>query len=424
MIRWAKLKFGINIPIQYQSNFFHLVGDIFWFGILNGTSLSFMMVYLARIGANAFHQGLFAAAPAITSMIFAIPFGSWLLKRDTGKEVVVSSIFHRIFYLLMVLVPVLFIEKIQIWVLIAITFVMYIPGTVLQVGFNDMFAEAVPPEWRGWVAGMRNAALAVTSVIISLVSGQVLTKISFPLNYQIVFFLGFLGAGLSSWHLWKVWRNLKLNSPAEELPELKINSVPLLQRIKKSVLPDFSGIKAESGNHFFIVILCLFGFHLSQYLAIPLFPIYLVNNLKLSDRLISTGNSLFFVLVFIVSTQLARLSQKFGSKVLVGSGVFMLGLYPGILALSHSIPPYLLATVLGGLAWGFAGGILYNYLLENIPETNRPPYLALYNFAFYAAILIGSLAGPFVSSWIGIANALILFAVMRCMAGLAILRWG
>lgn len=422
MSYWIKSKFSNTIPIQYQSNFFNLIGDIFWFGILNGTSLSFNTVYLTRIGGDTTQLGLLAAAPAIINMLFAIPFGSWLTRKDTAREVVISSIWHRLFYLLWVPVPLLFANKIQIWVLIGLTFVMYIPGTILQVGFNDMFAEAVPGEWRGVVAGLRNAALAFTSVVISLVCGQVLTKVSFPLNYQIVFLLGFLGAALSSMHLWLIWKNLEKTKGTFQPPV--VAPMPFLKRIKNSILPDLTTIKNAGGRHFFMVIIGLFCFHLSQYLPIPLFPIYLVNEIHLDDRWISIGNGLFFTLVFIISTQLAKISHKLGNKRTVGWGLILMGFYPGVMALSPTVPLYLLASALGGLAWGLAGGILYNYLLENVPENNRTPFLAFYNLILYTAILIGSLSGPIISDWIGITQALMVFAVSRFLAGMVILRWG
>jgi MFS family permease len=422
MIQWARQKFSTNIPDQYRSNFFHLVGDIFWFGILNGTSLSFNTVYLTRIGGTAFHVGLLAAAPAIINMLFAIPFGSWLTRRDTAREVVISSILHRLFYLLWVPIPMLLSQHLQVWALIGITFIMYIPGTVLQVGFNDVFAEAVPSDWRGLVAGVRNAAQAATTILVSLICGQLLTRVAFPLNYEIVFFLGFLGSAVSSYHLWRVWKNLKAQN-GEFIPPAP-EQIPFWEKLKTHLLPDFSAIKKAGGNHFWMVILCLFGFHLTQYLAIPVFPVYWVNDLHLTDSWISIGNSLFYALVFVISTQLARMASKYGNKHVIAFGLVLMGFYPAVMALDKSVTLFLLSSVIGGVGWGMAGGVIYNYLLENVPEGNRPPFLAVYNFVLYTAILVGSLGGPFISGIIGIPQALIVFGIGRALAGLALLRWG
>ena len=50
----------------------------------------------------------------------------------------------------------------QIWAIIVITFMMAIPLTPLSVGFNALFAESVPVEYRAQVAAIRNVMLAVT----------------------------------------------------------------------------------------------------------------------------------------------------------------------------------------------------------------------------------------------------------------------
>ncbi len=79
--------------------------------------------------------------------------------------------------------------------------IMRVPGTGLAVGFNTLFAEAVPDEWRAYVTGVRNVLLSLTYVISSIVCGILLKNIPFPLNYEIVFGIGFVGAMLSSVHL-------------------------------------------------------------------------------------------------------------------------------------------------------------------------------------------------------------------------------
>lgn len=422
MLTRVKSKYFGGVPEEYHDNFFHLIADLFWFGVLNGTSLSFNMVYLTRIGGTTADIGLLAAAPAVVNILFTLPFGTWLSKRNSAREVVISSVLHRIFYLLWVPVPMLFANSVQIRVLVGLTFFMNIPGTILQVGFNDMFAEAVPMEWRGVVAGYRNAALAVSSVLVSFICAPVLTKVSFPLNYQIVFFLGFLGAAFSSYHLWKIWKNLEHTQPREttQAPAQKIH----FGAIVHSLLPDFGVIRKEGGKQFRIAILALFGFHLTQYLAIPLFPIYQVNVMGLTDTSLSIGNAIFFMMVFFVSTHLATLATRFGNKRLVGGGLIFMGFYPLILISGKSAILFLAASFVGGTAWGLAGGVIYNYLLENVPEKNRAPYLAIYNLILYGAILVGSLGGPAFSNWIGLTRALLVFGIARMVVGLTILRRG
>jgi predicted MFS family arabinose efflux permease len=59
-----------------------------------------------------------------------------------------------------------------------------------------------------------------------------------------------------------------------------------------------------------------------------------------------------------------------------------------------------------------------------VPPDQRPAYLAWYNLAINTALLLGSLVGPLVAGYITVPAALMLFAVLRFLAALAILRWG
>jgi MFS family permease len=141
--------------------------------------MTFVAVYATRQGASAFQIGLLSAGPALTNLIFALPAGRWLEKQSPGPTVFWASVLHRIFYLLWVPLPVLLSPPSQIWTLIMLTVLMSIPGVTLAIGFNTLFADTVPPEWRGHVAGMRNRLLALTFVASSLLCGYILSHFPF-----------------------------------------------------------------------------------------------------------------------------------------------------------------------------------------------------------------------------------------------------
>ena len=398
-----------NVPEEYRSDFNHLYMDILWFGILNGSSISFITIYFARISATGTQIGLLGALPAIVALIFTLPVGTWLQHGNSDLKVINASFVHRIFYLLWVPVPLLFIDKTQIELLLLITFVMSVPGTILQVGFNSLFAESVPINLRGYVAGVRNALFAIVTILATLMSGQILIRLIFPINYQIVFGIGFIGAMMSSVHLWLLIRRRKdLQNSTEKSNDLVIKTGKKRNYFIRLVsLYRFKWPKFIENRHFYTVMGLLFVFHIAQYLCIPVFPVFWVNNLHLSDSIISLGTGAFFVTVFLGSTQISKLSTKYGNKTIVGIGAMLMAIYPGIMAISNGVVLYMVASLGGGLAWAFVGGLLVNYLLEKIPEQNRPPYLAIYYLIFYAAVLIGSLAGPEIGKLVGLPVALL-----------------
>ncbi len=403
------------IPPAYKRNFFFLYCDIGFWGILNGSIITFLSVYAARLGATGAQIGLIGAIPAIATLALAMPTGRWLERRPINRAVVRTSVISRLFYLLLVPLPFFLPESQQIWAIMAITLAMTIPGAATTIGFQALFADTVPSEWRAHVAGIRNAVLAITTTLTILLSGQILGRVIFPGGYQIVFVIGTLGALLSSVSLALIKGRPLPPEPGEgEKDGIQVN----ILRSNKLLRLDI--IRGKYG----LVIGLLFLFHLAQYLPIPVFPLFSVNYLKFSDEYISLCNAMFNFAVFLGSTRLEKVSLRLGNHRVVAIGILFLAFYPGILSVTNGLGLYLLASVVGGLAWSLVGGAIYNYILDYVPISDRPAHLALYNFALNAAILIGSMAGPLIASGIGFVPALALFALCRFCSGLAILKWG
>jgi MFS family permease len=426
-----------SMPAEHRANFVHLYLDIAWFGVLSGSAMAFIAVYTVRQGASAFQLGLLTAGPAIVNLVCALPAGRWLEKQPMSSSVFWAAVLHRFFYLLWVPLPSFLTPQSQIWAFIGLTLLMSIPGTALAVGFNALFADVVPPAWRGHVAGTRNALLAITFTATTLLCGQILIRFPFPIGYQIVFGIGFLGATLSSLHLWFI-RPL----PDEMVPprvgrSLRDLARPGLVRLIGDGLRPGVGLRFLTRSRgrrllkpeiligpFGSVVVVLFAFHLAQFLAVPLAPLYWVGKLHLSDQEISLGTATFYVSVLLSSTQLARLAQRLGHHRVTAIGAMLMSSYPGFLALSRGLGLFLVASFAGGLGWSLVSGGLSNYLLERVPQDERPAHLAWYNLTLNAAILLGSLAGPLLGNWLGLSTALALGAIFRLLAAVSIWRWG
>ena len=424
------------IPPEYRINFRHLFFDIGWFGILSGSSISFLSIYATRLGASAFQIGLLGAVPAVMSLALAIPASQFLQRAPIDKAVFWTSVLYRLGYLLWIPLPWLMNDNQQIWGLVGITLLMSIPGTALAVGFNALFAEAVPPNWRAYVAGTRNVMLSITYVLTSLAAGWLLDHVVFPTGYQIVFTLGFIGAAMSSYHLYQIHPILPLGTPRTASP-IGDRARPGFGRMLGDSHRPSIGLRLLARSTwkkllrvdilrspFSQTLLVLLAFHLGQYLALPIFPVYFVRGLHLNDQQIGIGQAVFYSTVLIGSMQLARLSKKFSNKSIFGVSASLMGIYPFLLAISHSFPPYIGISLWGGAVWAMTGGAMPNYLLEKVPADDRPAHLAWYNIILNAAILTGSLLGPLLADLSGLATALFVFAALRIFAGFAVLKWG
>jgi MFS family permease len=399
-------------------NLRQLYWDVFWFGILAGSTIAFQAVYAARLGATGYQIGLLTAGPAIINLIFTLPFGRWMEGKSLIKVSYRSAILQRLGFVFMIALPWVFTSpEGQVWGLIWTTIVMSVAGTVLAIGFNALLAEVVPPEWRAHVVGRRNILLAISIMLATLVSGKILDSVVFPNNYQIVFLIGALGAVLSSYHIGRVRKPEHIESDVTtittEIEEVK-------QKSKRKSLLRLDLLKGSFG----IFMLAYLAFYAFQFFPIPLFPIVYVETLHLTDGMIGLGNALFYGTMMLASLRLGYFSARFGHRMvlLVSSAIFPI--YPLLLGIAKGPEYYYLACLIGGGVYALLSGALLNRLMERVPAGDRPAHMAIHNMALNVGILSGSLLGPVCADLIGLQPSLLLGAGLRLLAAGFFWLWG
>jgi MFS family permease len=390
-----------------RHNFNHLYGDIFWYGVLTGSTLAFLAIYAARRGATGFQVSLLTAGPGMVNLFLSLPAGRWVQGKPLIGVAFWAALWARLGYLALVPLAWWFLPQVEIWVIIVITLVMSIPLTAHSVGFNTLLACLVPTEWRGEVVGKRNALLALSTTVASVVCGQVLNSISFPFNYQVVFALGALGAVMSTYHLGRL----------RPVPGMLAGVNPRESSVKSLLRLDL--LRGGFGPFMFAYL----AYYTFMYLPVALFPLYYVRIMHLSDLSISLGNALFYLTMMIASMNLGRFSARFGHrKVLVYSALLM-GFYPLCAGLARTPFLYWVASFGGGLVSGMVTGGLINRLMERAPEDDRPAHMAFYNIALNLGMMGGALAGPLISGALDLRSALIFAAGLRTLAGVLLLIW-
>jgi MFS family permease len=404
--------------------------------ITSGTAINFLSVYVTRLGATALQLGLLSAGPALVGLAVTLPIGNWLRTQPVGQAAFRSAALTRIAYLVFALLPALLPPQLQVWAYIGLVLLMTVPNTGLMVGFNAMYAAAVPPEWRAHVAGIRNAGSSLVFVVSSLVAGLVLEAAPMPMGYQIIFFIGFVGAALSTYHLWFLRRVTTETIPDPQTVRGTLND---LERPGDSVRVGMS-LRVNVALRVFTrgtqllrvdllrgsygrIVAALFVFHVALYLPTPVFPLYWVDVLSFSDFDIGVGQAAFHTAVLLGSLQFTRFYRRWGYRALLSVAATLMCSYPLLTIISFNLALYVLTAVIGGLAWSMVAGALGNYLLEQLPQQDRPAYLAWYNMALNAAVLVGSLGGSFLADHVGLATTLLLAGVARALAGVAIWRW-
>lgn len=281
--------------------------------------------------------------------------------------------------------------------------------------------------------------LAAMFIAMSLLCGWLLEVLPFPIGYQVVFAIGAVGAIMSSVHLWFIRPYDEANYTPTHGEGIGDNARPGSVRVwlggMKTAVADWRYLlnwrpkqlrqaDQQLDRAYVKILVALFFFHLAQFLAIPLFPLFWVNDLQFTDQNIGWGNAVFYLTVLIASTQLSRLTNRWSNFQLLFVGVLGMSLYPILTAVAHNLPLFLVVSAIGGITWGLVSGTLANYLLERIPETQRPSYLAWYHLALNAAVLIGSLGGPIIAAKFGMIPTLIAIGIGRLLAAGLLRFWG
>jgi len=400
--------FPSTLPKELKSNFILLFWDIAWWGLYAGATASFLTIYATRCGATPEQIGWLTAAPAVISLALSLPAGRLLKRVPVTRATVISAFLSRIFFLAYALLPWLFPVERQVIAILALAAIITIPTTIINISFSQFFMEAVPPDWRGTVAGVRIAIFSIVSFIATVVSGEILTRMTFPSGYQVVFMLGFIGGIMTVAQLIRV-RPFHFQEMLPVAPEE--------ESVRKSKL-------GSEGRHYFKVLGLLFLFNTTNNMVAPLVPDLLVHKLNLSDGVISIGTATSSMLVFLVSASVIQITRQVGNRKATAVGAMLLSLNAVALSLAQDVTLYMAAAVIGGISSGILGAAQYNYHLENVPKMDQPTWLSWALLVGNAAILLGALAGPFLAGLTGAPSALILFGVLRLAAGLLILKWG
>jgi len=424
----------INQQNQNLTNDRHLYLDILYWGILGGSLLSFLGIYLARIGATSFQLSILSAGPAVVNLLISLPAGKWLEKREFTKVVFITSVLHRAGYLFMLLGMLIFADRIHTPMILLISVMMSIPGAVLMIAFNAMFADIIPPDRRSLVVGRRNALLAISMTTSALVSGQLLEWLIFPLNYRVVFSIGIIGGLLSCYELGQIrWSSdrkpiLRVGRPILDRARPGWIGLPFARRYipgTRYLTRGVNILRFENVSREFKFFLgAMYFFYITQNLVIPLFPTYYVDEMGLSDGVISLGSAFFQVAVFFTSLQLSKVSNRLGHYRLMVISVLGYAAFPLFIGLWPTVPSYMIGAAFSGIGWGFLGGATANRLMERVPDDERALHMALFNITVNLGILTGSLFGPVLGDWTGLQVAIVIGGVLRLLTSLVLWRWG
>lgn len=388
-------------PTQ-RRNFINVQNDAVGVGLANAGA-QFLSVFLTRLGATSTQVGLLTSMPAFTGLLIAISVGRFLQTRrkiipwfSGSRLLIISS------YALTGIVPFIVPEEWIVPAILLIWMLVTIPQIVLNVTFSVVMNAVAGPHRRYDLMSRRWSILGLTTAIAVTIIGQVLDRIDFPINYQIIFLCVSLG-GLISFYF-----SSRIQIPDLETLPTKSNGAARSGIIEYWSLlkqyPDFLSISFKRFVYFF-------GFTL----AVPLFPLYYVRSVGAPDSWIGFINTAQTAVLLVGYYIWTRQSKVRGNRFVLLWTTFGLALYPALMASTEQLQ---VIVILAGMAGIFQAGIdlvFFDELMKTVPVEYSATFVSFAQGLQYAAALVAPLLGTYLADQIGIEGALIISSGVRLL---------
>lgn len=368
-------------------------GDSVAMGVISAAT-PFLPVFLVRLGGSAFEVSMLTAIPAVSGFLLAIPLGQFLQAKPrivpwySGSRMV-AHMSYAVAAVVVLLAP----AQVVVPALLIVWAIAAVPSTLGMVSFPIVMDGAAGPRGRFEIMGRRWAIMGLTTAITVAVIGQVLDRLPFPANYQLIF-VAFSVAGLISY-----WFSSRFRVPQSAAlpPPDERRRFGRFREMVQAVRGEPAFLRYSARQLVYVV---------GARFAVPLIPLFYVRELGAPDAwigIIATGQSL----ALLVGYQLwRRVSVEYGAALVLLSALLVNALYPATLSLADEL---ILVAVLTAIAAVFSAGVdlaLFDELMKRIPRPYGVTFTSIDTTLVNAASILAPLAGATLATAFGIRVAL------------------
>ncbi len=395
-------------PKQKQ-NFRNVVIDGAGVAIASAAS-PYLPVFLARLGATNLQVGLLTAMPAVTGLFFAILVGRFIQTRRqvvpwfSGARAVVLST-----YALTGILPFFLPNEQLVTATLVLWALVTLPQIIVNVCFSVVMNGVAGPKGRYELMSRRWSVIGITAAVTIAIAGQVLDRIAFPFNYQVVFI------GLSLGALISFYFSSRIELPDQELPPRAVG-----QSVRERLRGFVALIRGQPA--FTSFMFKRFIFFSGTALATPIFPLYFVREVHASDAWIGIINTAQNAILLIGYLWWTRQSKQRGSRFVLLWTTFGLTLYPALTAFTTDVQ---MIAVYAGIAGIFQAGldlVFFDELLKTFPAQYSATFVSIAQSLQHMSTIASPLVGTMLADHIGLSGALLVSASIRLLAFLLFLR--
>ncbi len=379
----------------------YLIYDGSFWAIFDGLTSPFIIPYALLFGASNTIVGIIGALPYLGSVIGQIP-GAEVVERykDRIKIEVVLSIIGRSLWIPILLLPLLFGDKLVIPLIILLAIywlIISIKSPALQSAMSDI----VPERIRGRYFGKRNMFIGLFSMLATLGGGLLLDRFKGNewYGFASMFAIALVFVAIAIYFSNKI----KVRKYQDHDHKLK----------------DFFDVRGEFKK--FIIFISYFNF--AYMLASPLFTVYMLVNLKMDYTTFALFNAVSVVTWIIFQGKWGKISDKYGDKAVLLACTFGTALVPlaFLLATPSTLWVLIPAQILSGMMWAGQELSVFNFLLDVTSKKKKAVQLADYNALASIPLIIAPILGGLISDNItfvlsGIPLVFVMSAILRLSA--------
>lgn len=358
-------------------------GSLYVFGMSFIAVPTIFPIFVKELGGSSLAIG---SVHVLWTMGLNIPaaFVAQRLKRKSlfKSQMVVWGFVHR-FMLLISAVAVLLLvgnisSNISVSLFLTLLFFTALFGSLSGLPWFQVFTKTVPIKLRGRLMGIRQLIGSIAGAFGGYIVGMIILFISFPMNFALLFFLGFLFTMISFYYLTQI---------EEEPTVVGENETPF----STNIIADAKRILTTNKN--FRNYLISDAFIMMAMSAVSFYSIYAVEKFSLSPAYAGTFSAIVMITNIFANIVFGISADYFGHKINVIVVALFLVCAALIAIISTNVFVY-------GFVFMFIASAIQSHAISRQPfiaevssERERPLYVGIANTLTAPAMLLGIVFG-------------------------------
>ncbi len=366
--------------------------------------VSFNAPFVLRLGGSDSLVGWMTSLPALMAILFSLPAASFMERRTNRKPAIIANIgLARVAFLLIALVPFVLPSAWQPYAIVGIVTIQAIFVSFFNAGWLSLMADVCPPDRRSTFFSTRWLLLAISLGISSFLSGLWLDVAPFPLNYQVLNVLGFLGTEYSTWII------SRANFPTYTVRAKTAIDEPRKPRFNLAQFRSF----ARENIGFVNLNLAVLVTYLGVWGAGPLLTLYFVNTLHVRDSWLGINTLVGQAGTMIGAIMANRVLRHKSSTWLLRRVLLLFWAYPLLLVLVPIPEVIWVFSFIFIFLDPMLNVSLLNVLYELIPEDRRSSWMSGHVVLMNIGAMVSPLVIVEVANALTVQSALVLCAIIR-----------